>query len=127
MSLLTDRLFDTQNCRMPSLTFISSSIRVTEEISLFEIDLPGQSSFFCMFSLLLKELTLLVFRGPQGRLVLPTESPSLKKESLFTYTAITEISLDPTNSVIKRLWCILFAVAGVVRVAAIKGSPVHRP
>ena len=43
------------------LAFIASSFRVTEEDWLSETDLSGPPSFFCMFSLLLKELIFIFF------------------------------------------------------------------
>ena len=50
-----DFLAETRNYSI-FLAFIASSLRVTEEDWLSEADLSGPSSFFWMFSLLLKEL-----------------------------------------------------------------------
>ena len=60
ISLRIDCLVETRNYSMLVPAFVASSFRVTDENYLFEKDMSGPSSFFCMFSSLLRELIFIV-------------------------------------------------------------------
>ena len=65
ISLRIDCLVETRNYSMLVPAFVASSFGVTDENYLFVKDMSGPSSFFCMFSSLLRQLIFIVLYTPK--------------------------------------------------------------